>query len=167
MHFVIKLVSTITGIVISFSAVGSSILVATLMDYFRKNMKIAILVLLGSSGVLFILSTLFLEGVITVSHTSFKIAIYILLVGGVSLACSMAPIAFEFCVELCYPVHEGVVGNWLVLWFNTLSAVYFGVFQIPGIGTRWMNFVLPFFVIIPIPVVFLIDEQYKRSVIDD
>ena len=71
------------------------------MDYFRKNMKIAILVLLGSSGALFILSTLFLEGVITASHTSFKIAIYILLVGGVSLACSMAPIAFEFCVELC------------------------------------------------------------------
>ena len=137
------------------------------MDYFRKNMKITILVLLGSSGALFVLSTLFLEGVITVSHTSFKIAIYILLVGGVSLACSMAPIAFEFCVELCYPVHEGVVGNWLVLWFNVLSAVYFGVFQIPGIGTRWMNFVLPFFVIIPMPVVFLIDEQYKRSVIDD
>ena len=137
------------------------------MDYFRKNMKIAILVLLGSSGALFVLSTLFLEGVITVSHTSFKIAIYILLVGGVSLACSMAPIAFEFCVELCYPVHEGVVGNWLVLWFNVLSAVYFGVFQIPGIGTRWMNFVLPFFVLIPMPVVFLIDEQYKRSVIDD
>ena len=137
------------------------------MDYFRKNMKIAILVLLSGSGVLFILSTLLLESVITLNQSTFKIVIYILLVGGVSLACSMAPIAFEFCVELCYPVHEGVVGNWLVLWFNALSAVYFGVFQIPGIGTRWMNFVLPFFVIIPLPIVFLIDEQYRRSVIDD
>ena len=130
-------------------------------------MKIAILVLLSGSGVLFILSTLLLESVITLNQSTFKIVIYILLVGGVSLACSMAPIAFEFCVELCYPVHEGVVGNWLVLWFNALSAVYFGVFQIPGIGTRWMNFVLPFFVIIPLPIVFLIDEQYRRSVIDD
>ena len=138
-----------------------------MMDYFRKNMKIAILVLLSGSGVLFILSTLLLESVITLNQSTFKIVIYILLVGGVSLACSMAPIAFEFCVELCYPVHEGVVGNWLVLWFNALSAVYFGVFQIPGIGTRWMNFVLPFFVIIPLPIVFLIDEQYRRSVIDD
>ena len=136
-----------------------------MMDYFRKNMKIAILVLLSGSGVLFILSTLLLESVITLNQSTFKIVIYILLVGGVSLACSMAPIAFEFCVELCYPVHEGVVGNWLVLWFNALSAVYFGVFQIPGIGTRWMNFVLPFFVIIPLPIVFLIDEQYRRSVI--
>ena len=43
------------------------------MDYFRKNMKFAILLLLGASGVLFILSTLFLESVITVSHTNFKI----------------------------------------------------------------------------------------------
>ena len=137
------------------------------MDYFRKNMKIALLLLLGASGVLFILSTLLLESVIALSQSNFKIVIYIVLVGGVSLACSVAPIAFEFCVELCYPVHEGVVGNWLVLWFNVISAVYFGVFQIPGIGTRWMNFVLPFFVIIPMPLVFLIDEQYKRSVIDD
>ena len=134
------------------------------MDYFRKNMKIAIIVLLGA---LFILSTLLMENVFSLSVTNFKIVIYILLVGGVSLACSVAPIAFEFCVELCYPVHEGVIGNWLVLWFNVLSAVYFGVFQMPGIGTRWMNFVLPFFVFIPVPAVLLIDEQYKRSVIDD
>ena len=95
------------------------------MDYFRKNMKIAILLLLGASGVLFILSTLLLESVISLSHSNFKIVIYIVLVGGISLACSVAPIAFEFCVELCYPVHEGVVGNWLVLWFNVVSAVYF------------------------------------------
>ena len=150
------------------SAVASSILVATLMDYFRKNMKIAIIVLLVISGVLFIISTLLMENVFpSLSVTSFKVLISITLIGGVCTACSAAPIAFEFCVELCYPVHEGVLGNWLVLWFNALSIFYFLYFQIPGVGTRWMNFVLPFFVLIPVPIVYLIDEQYKRSVIDD
>ena len=156
------------GIVISFSAVATSIVMATLMDNFRKRMKIAILILLSASGVLFIFSTLVMENVISsLTVNSFKIVIYILLVGGVSLTSSVAPIAFEFCVELCYPVHEGVIGNWLTLWFNLISGVYFGVFQIPGIGTRWINFVLPFFVCIPLPIVFLVDEQYRRSLIDD
>ena len=53
------------GIVISFSAVATSIVMATLMDYFRKRMKIAILILLSASGVLFIFSTLVMENVIS------------------------------------------------------------------------------------------------------
>ena len=68
------------GIVISFSAVATSIVMATLMDYFRKRMKIAILILLSASGVLFIFSTLVMENVISsLSVNSFKIVIYILL----------------------------------------------------------------------------------------
>ena len=74
----------------------------------------------------------------------------------VSLACSAAPITFEFCVELSYPVSEGLlgeatqehcrccsaavlqgeshdtVGNWMTLMFNIPSGLYFGLFQIPG-----------------------------------
>ena len=154
--------------VISFSAVFSSILVAVLIDYFRRRMKIATLLLLSASGILAVLSTLLFENVFSsLSSTGFKSLLYILLLGVVCLACSLAPIAFEFCVELCYPVNEGVLGNWLVLWFNVISAVYLGVFQIPGIGTRWMNFLLPVSVLLPLPITFLIDAQYRRSMVDN
>ena len=41
----------------------------------------------------------------------FKVTMYVLSIAAVSLACSAAPITFEFCVELSYPVSEGLLGE--------------------------------------------------------
>ena len=99
------------GIAISFSAVGASILIATFMDYFRKRMKIAIIILLSVSGVVCAMATLVAEKVVQFNDIGdFKIFMYVTLIAGVSLACGAAPIAFEFCVEICYPVSEGLLG---------------------------------------------------------
>ena len=156
------------GIVISFSAVAASIIIATFIDYFRKKMKLAIFILLCLSGLIFIFCTLITEGIISFSHfSSFKIVMYVLLVTGICLSCGCAPIAFEFCVELCYPVAEGTIGIWLTVWFNILSALFFGVFQIPNIGTQWLNYVLPCSVLLPLPALLLVKEDYKRSKLDD
>ena len=141
------------GIVISFVAVGASITIATMMDFFRKKMKLAICSLLASSGFIFIFCTLIVEEVIVFeSHNLFKGVLSTLLVVGVSLCSSCAPIAFEFCVELCYPIAEGTIGGtglffisqfqalfsffpgtWLTLWFNFLAVGFFLVFQIPDV----------------------------------
>ena len=119
-----------SGIAISFSAVGASVLIATCMDYFRNRMKAALLCLLAASCLVCSLATLITEGVVRVEDVStLQILLYVLLILGISLSCGAAPLAFEFCVELCYPVSEGSLGNWLVLWFNSLSAVYFSVVQ--------------------------------------
>ena len=100
------------GIVISFVSVAASIAIATLMDYFRKKMKLAICILLASSGLVFILCTLITEEVIIFENQDmFKGVLSSLLVLGVSLSCSCAPIAFEFCVELSYPIAEGTIGK--------------------------------------------------------
>ena len=156
------------GIAVSFSAVLASIVIATLMDYFRKKMKLALIFLLSFSGVVCVISTLITEKIIIFEDSSmFKLFLYILFILGVSLACAASPIAFEFCVELCFPVSEGILGNWLVLWFNTLAALYFGVSQIPDLGNRWMNFILPGATLASILPVILIKEQYKRSKLDD
>ena len=154
------------GIVISFASVFSSIIIATFMDYFRKKMKLAIIILLSFSGLLFIFCTLITEDIISCGDVSmFKIVMYILLVTGVSLACSCAPITFEFCAELCYPVAEGTIGTWLCVWFNTLSAIFLALF--PEIGSRVLNYVLPCSVLLPLPALLMVKEDYKRSVIDD
>ena len=159
--------------VISFSAVGVSIIIATFMDYFRKKMKLAIIILLCSSGLIFIFCTLITESIITISEVSqFKTLLYLLLVTGVSLACGCAPITFEFCAELCYPVAEGTIGTWLCVWFNNISVIYFTVFGIEerfqlGLGTRWLNYVLPCSVLLPLPLLLLVQEDYKRSQLDD
>ena len=100
------------GIVISFVAVGASITIATMMDYFRKKMKLAICSLLAAAGFIFIFCTLIAEEVIVFeSHNLFKGVLSTLLVLGISLCSACAPIAFEFCVELCYPTAEGTIGG--------------------------------------------------------
>ena len=100
------------GIVISFVAVAASILIATMMDFFRKKMKLAISVLLLTSGLIFIACTLITEELITFKDPDiFKGVLSFLLVLGISLSCACAPIAFEFAVELCYPIAEGTIGE--------------------------------------------------------
>lgn len=155
------------GVIISFVAVAASIAVATLMDYFRKKMKLAILILLALSGTIFIFCTLLTEDIIVFDdHDVFKGVISTLLIIGISLSCSCAPIAFEFCVELCYPIAEGTIGTWLTVWFNVVAVGFFLVFQIPDVGTRWLNYTLAPSVLLPIPLLLLVKEQYKRGELD-
>ena len=100
------------GVVISFVSVGASIGIATMMDFFRKKMKLAISVLLLTSGLIFIACTLITEEFITFKDPDiFKGVLSFLLVLGISLSCACAPIAFEFAVELCYPIAEGTIGE--------------------------------------------------------
>ena len=84
---------------------------------------------------------------------------------------------------------KGVIGGWMTGWFNCLGVVFFLIFLIPDIGTRqnlhrhnrlyleqgiiflhfdwvntcrWLNFVLPLAVILPLPAVFGVRENYRR-----
>ena len=100
------------GVTISFISVAASIGIATMMDFFRKKMKLAICLLLFASGLIFIVCTLITEEFITFKESdTFKGVLSSLLVLGISLSCSCAPIAFEFAVELCYPIAEGTIGE--------------------------------------------------------
>ena len=110
--------ASMLGIVISFVAVGASIAIGTMMDFFRKKMKRAITILLAMAGLVFILCTLITEEFIVFSNPDvYKGVLSSLLVLGISLSCACAPIAFEFAVELCYPIAEGTLGNFHVFFF--------------------------------------------------
>ena len=87
----------------------------------------------------------------------FKPFLSCLLVLGISLASAAAPIATEFCVDLCRPVSEENIGNpvnkvfvlpagtffisgsWLTLWFNLVALAFFLAFQIPGVRNSPLN----------------------------
>merc|ERR1711874_402968 len=91
---------------------------------------------------------------------------YILLLVGVSLSVASAPIAFEFSVELCYPVAEGVIGGWLTGWFMGIAFFFFLVFFINPDNTSWLNYVLPVSVFLPLPFIIIVNEKYNRLKID-
>jgi len=187
--------STTLGIILGFSSVGVSILVATFMDCFRKKMKIAIIVLLSLSLIFSLIITLVSEKVIVfgngnsacdisepplnttfttlipdcndnMSNTSLKVVMYILSIGAVCLICSTAPMTFELSAELCFPAPEGLLGNWMTFWFNVPAAVFFGMFEIPNLGTSWLNYTLLFASLTSLPPIIFVKENYRRSKID-
>ena len=58
------------------------------------------------------------------------------------------------------------LGNWMTLWFNIIAGVYFGLFQIPHIGTRWTNYILMVAAFSGLPLIMMVKETYRRSKID-
>ena len=51
-----------------------------------------------------------------------------------SLTYSASPIFFEFCVEIVYPIPEGIVGGFLTLVYNTFGMIFLFLFYVPQIG---------------------------------
>ena len=49
---------------------------------------------------------------------------------------------------------------------SVLSSVFFFAFDIPGCGTKWLNYILPISSGIAIPLALLIKDEYKRTTID-
>ena len=138
------------------------------MDQFRKHMKAGIILLLSSAGLVCSAATLITEGLVRFDEVAtLQTFLYALFILGVCLSAGAAPVAFEFCMEQCYPVSEGILGNWLVLWFNLIHTAYFVLQQIPGIGTRWMNYVLPFANLAFLPCILSVKAKYKRSKVDN
>ena len=70
-------------------------------------MRLSILLLLLLSSVLFLVTTLLVEGVLPITSLSiFKLSLYLLLIPATSLALASSPITFELSVETCFPVSE-------------------------------------------------------------
>ena len=87
-------------------------LIITIMDRFREKKKTALCFLYLSSGVILVFCSLLAEDVIIMANDAiFKSLLSCLLVLGISLATAAAPIATEFCVDLCRPVSEENIGN--------------------------------------------------------
>merc|ERR1719419_2174469 len=94
-------------------------------------------------------------------------AIYFLLLLGNACVVSTSPLLFEFGVEKLYPISEGMIGGWLNIWYNVISVFFLGLFSIPGIGTRWLSYVLPVSCFMVIPLFMAIKEEYKRRTVDE
>jgi len=149
-------------VVMCLVSVFTSIIVASFLSVFKKKMKLTIIILLCMSAVIFIFCTLILEQIIKFNSLSdLKLALYLLLLPAMTLSLTSSPIAFELSVETSYPVSEGVIGGWLTGWFNVLGGVFF-VISFANIGTRWLHYVLPVSVIVPLPAIAMVSESYSR-----
>ena len=76
------------------------------------------------------------------------------------------PLAMELAMELCYPASEGVVGGFVSIWFNITTVLFLSLFNIPDIGTTWLDYVLPLSCILAIPFLLPVKVHYRRMVLD-
>ena len=109
---------------------------------------------------------------------------YASVTGGIVFSFCLAPLFFEYTVELAYPVSEGLVGGFLCCFNNFIGTVFLALFFIPNLGTIWMNYVQVFGAVgkskaeigisnyffllfaVSIPAVILTKESYRRLDLD-
>jgi len=145
------------GILINIISAAFSVFFAMIMDRFKVKKKAALCVLYLSAGIILVFCSLLAEDVIEMGDdATFKSFLSCLLVLGISLATAGAPIATEFCVDLCQTVSAENIGSWLTLWFNLVALAFFLAFQIPGVGVRWLNYILPFSTLTVLPLILLV-----------
>ena len=72
----------------------------------------------------------------------------------------------EMAMELSYPASEGIVGGFTSIWFNISTVIFLSLFSVPGIGTSWLDYVLPLASIIAVPFLLPVRAHYRRMELD-
>ena len=155
------------GIYATVASTVAAILVAVAADKFKGKLKEALMVLFSLATLVFFILSLISIGVFQFGNILYlKISVSLLLVIGNSLVVSSMPLAMELAMETCYPAAEGVVGGWISIWFNIASVVFLSLFGIPGIGTSWLDYVLPLSCVLAIPFMWNTRVEYRRMRVD-
>ena len=63
-------------------------------------------------------------------------------VAGSAFTFSLAPLFFEYTVELTYPAPEGLVGGLLAGFYNLIGTIFLSLFFAQNIGHLWVNYAL-------------------------
>ena len=123
--------------------------VSFVQDRFRDKIKISIITLLTLASVMFLwLALLCLE---VIPYALWQI--YVATIAGSTLCYTIIPLSFEYAIMQAYPVSEGMVGSFLSGVFNFFVLIFLLLFFIPGIGYRWMNYLLVIGSVVSIPLI--------------
>ena len=145
----------------------AAILLARAADRVKGRLKEAVVGLLSLAAVIFLVLSLISVGVFQFSSLlTVQVLVSILLITATSLVVSSMPLAMELTMELSYPASEGVVGGFTSIWFNISTVVFLSLFDIPGIGTSWLNYVLPLACVLAIPFLVAVRVRYSRMLLD-
>jgi len=139
-----------------------SMVLAYFTDRLKNYMKPTLLLLLILSTGGFICLLLICLKIVPHSITS----LFIVVILATSLNYSCTPIFFEMCVEIAFPVNEGLVGGFMTTANNLMALIFLFIFFIPDIGFIWIDYVLVGATLLAIPGVLLTRETYNRSNVD-
>jgi len=144
-----------------------AILGARLTDRFHGHMKATVMVLLSASGLVFTLLTLVSIDVIKMPHfIDLQVSVFVLFTLGSCLVTACNPLILELAVEICYPASEILSGGWIFFGYGMGSLAFLIVFAFPGVGSNWLNYMLPASSLVCLPLMGLVRENYTRLNLD-
>jgi len=133
------------------AAAISSIIFARYMDYFRSQMKLALMAVLALSTLCTLWLTLTVEQIIPFS----KIQVWTATIVGISAVCATRSLFFEFTTLVARPAPEALVGAVLNAGFNLVGVLFLSLYGLEdyGIGYSWINYSLLLSIFVSIPIV--------------
>ncbi|XP_042858768.1 solute carrier family 49 member 4 homolog [Penaeus japonicus] len=152
------------GVAISatLSASVAAFVAARLTDKMYGFLKVTILGLLATSFAFFLWFFYLSTGVIAPTLTQAYISVTV----GVACQFASVPLLLQLCLELAFPISEGVVGAVVTTCFAFVSLVFLLLFLIPDVGYVWVSYVILFSVSLSLIPVLFVKEEHKRTQAD-
>lgn len=147
------------------SVVGASVsafVAARLTDRIYGHLKVTIIGLLATSFAFFLWFFFLSTGVVEATLAQ----VYISVTLGVALQFSSVPILLQLCLDLSYPISEGVVGAVVSFFFAFVSLGFLLLFLVPDVGYVWVSYVLVSCVSLSLVPVVFVEEKHKRTQVD-
>ena len=149
----------IASLVSSFASLASSYWADRLHGWFKRTLILLICV----AVVFFIWQSLIVMGILPYS----LVQLYISTIGGMAVNYACTPLFFELGSEVAYPAGEGLMAGTMTFFWTVLGIVYLSVFFFKNIGYTWMNWTMMICLVLTLPFVLLIKENFKRTDTDN
>eukprot|EP00825_Cyclidium_porcatum_P000555 TRINITY_DN10185_c0_g2_i2.p1 TRINITY_DN10185_c0_g2~~TRINITY_DN10185_c0_g2_i2.p1 ORF type:complete len:428 (+),score=52.75 TRINITY_DN10185_c0_g2_i2:157-1440(+) len=145
-----------------YTAIGSAvigILVSLIQSRIQQQMKLFIVVFQIFSIVMQVIFALMCQGVL-----GWKLwVIYLTGIVGGLLVQSAIPLYFEACVELAFPIGEGLTTGFVTTLNNVGCVIFLFIPMIPGLGCKLMNWIYVGGIGISLLLIINFKEKHKRS----
>ncbi|XP_059177516.1 solute carrier family 49 member 4 homolog [Physella acuta] len=149
-----------------YSTLASStmcLLVGRFSDRFVHHMKVYILVLFVLGAGCFTLFLLMFYQVLGFTDA----VLYSSVIGGQTLIYAAIPLMYEMGCELAYPTSEGAANGFLTIVNNIVGLLFLVVFAFPDVGTRWTSGAALGSVVVCIPMILLLKNNFNRLKVDE
>ena len=141
----------------------SGLVVGKIAAHFNRSLKKIIFILLLMSVGCFTVLALMMDRLIAYS----EVALWTCTIAGSAFANGTAPLLFEYSCEAAYPTGESAANGFLNWILNIISMLFFAIFAIPDIGTRWMNWALVGCIGVCLPLTMCVKNCFQRLEIDE
>ncbi|XP_067935944.1 solute carrier family 49 member 4-like [Watersipora subatra] len=142
-----------------------TIVIAFVVDRYKRHTKLALLILSAVATALYILLACIQSGYIVIKDEIALVVVLYLIVVGIGICMNArAPLCYELGCEIAYPVPEGLAAAYITTLSGICGTLFYLIFFIPGLDENdtWTTWACVIACAVSIPMFILLKESYKR-----